>query len=168
MIRTFCALLCAAGVALPISASAHLLHEHNGTMKIVGNTANFVISVPVSALEDVDRNGDGLLSVDELESGKERIIAQFERGFNVSRGDTVGTSALILVVSPETHNPEAPTRYVVVMQRVFFDEKPEGITVSFNLFGPAPTDQRVLFRASDGENSETATLTPEHKQHTFF
>lgn len=168
MVRAIAALLCTVWAIQPVSASAHLLHEQNGTMKIAENSANFVISVPVSALEDVDFDGDGMLSMEELGSRKERIIAQFEQGFSVSQGSTVGRETVTLVFSPNTQNPEAPTHYVVVMHRVFFEEKPAGLTISFDLFGSTFQEQRLSLRVSDEDGSKTVILTPEYKEHTFF
>jgi hypothetical protein len=47
-------LLLAAG-----TAQAHLLPKQNATMKIVEDSANFVVSVPVSALVNVDDDKTG-------------------------------------------------------------------------------------------------------------
>ncbi len=168
MIRAIPALLLALATFLPSAAAAHLLHEQNGTMKIVDNSANFVISVPVSALEGVDQNGDGLLSPVELEAGRDRIIAQFMAQFDVFDGEAAGRKVLTWVVSPETHQPDAATSYVVVMQRVFFNEEPSSPRVVFNLFGEQPGEREMSLRATHGEKSETVIFTPDNSQHTFF
>jgi hypothetical protein len=44
-------------------AQAHLLPAQNATMNIIDNAAYMVVSVPVSALEGVDNDGDGKLSL---------------------------------------------------------------------------------------------------------
>ncbi len=168
MIRVSTFLLCALAAFSSQAASAHLLHKQNATMKIVDNSANFVVSVPVSALDDVDLDSDGVLSIEELEAGTDRIIAQFNESFEVYDGDVAGQQALTLVTSPETHNPTLPTDYVVVMQRVFFDQKPSSLRISFDLFGETSEEQTLTFQGTEGEDSETAILTAEQNEHTFF
>lgn len=168
MIRSCIMLLVALAAVFPHTASAHVLHKQEATMKIVDNSANFVVSIPVSALQNVDLDGDGLLSSEELQNGTDKISAQFSENFEVYDADKAGQQALTLVVSPETHNPEAPTDYVVVMQRVFFEKRPRSLRVSFDLFGKTDKEQTVRFRATDGEESETAVFTPDQTVHAFF
>lgn len=157
-----------AAVFLSTVTNAHLLHEQNATMKIVDNSANFVVSVPVSALEGVDGNNDGLLSVAEIEAAQDQIIKQFSDGIEISDGENPRLRALTWVSSPETHNPSTPSDYVVVMQRVFFAEEPKVIAIKFNLFGSSQKSKSLRFRATKGGTVETATLTPDTNQHTFF
>ncbi|MEO0462410.1 MAG: hypothetical protein AAF127_04715 [Pseudomonadota bacterium] len=144
------------------------MHERNATMKVVDNSANLVIAVPVSAYEGVDTDADGLLSPREIELGQSAMATQFTDNFQVSDGTVIGREALTYVLSPETHRPQEPVDYVVVMQRVFFDEVPRSPTVAFTLFGEEQPDAKLTLRATYGNYSETAVLSPSNTQHTFF
>lgn len=62
---------------IPVVAQAHMLPKQNATMKIVDDTANFVVSVPVSALADVDDDNDGQLSAQEIRKHEKMIERQF-------------------------------------------------------------------------------------------
>ncbi|MEM7703125.1 MAG: hypothetical protein AAF251_14395 [Pseudomonadota bacterium] len=168
MIRPYLLALFVLAVAAPQIANAHLLHKQEATVKIVDNSANFVVSVPVSALDNVDTDRDGVLSPVELDASADTISAQFNARFLVYNKDVPGEQALTLVASPETHNPGTPTDYVVVMHRVFFDEKPSRLELSFDLFGQTPEERVLRLTATDGDNSETVTLTPGQKRHTLF
>lgn len=168
MKRSLCYAMIAVAALLPSVAQGHLLHEQSATMKIVDNSANFVVAVPASVLESVDLDSDGLLSVAEIEAGRQAIIAQFNAGFSVSDQGVAGEQALTWVVSPETHDPGAPTDYVVVMHRVFFASPAMSPDVTFNLFGAEADEQSVRFRAARGEETETVNLTPDANTHAFF
>lgn len=149
-------------------AHAHLLHRQSATMKIVGNTANFVVSVPVSAFSDVDSDGDGLLTPAEIESSNDSIRDQFMAGFGVSDTSNPIERRLTWAVSPETHDRNAPVDYIVIMHRVFFAAVPRKPSVRIELFGTTSPDVQYAFRASCGDQKEKAILGSREREHTFF
>jgi hypothetical protein len=59
------------------TVEAHLLPKQNATMNLVGKAAFFVVSVPVSALVDVDDDHNGLLSRAEMQRHAAEIRVQF-------------------------------------------------------------------------------------------
>jgi hypothetical protein len=61
-------------------ARAHLIAAQKGTINFVGDAAFLMLSVPVSALHDVDDDGDGVLSKAELRAHPESIRAQVLAG----------------------------------------------------------------------------------------
>lgn len=168
MTRAFSCTLLAAAALQPSGAIAHLLHEQYATMKIVDHSANFVVSVPASALEGVDLDGDGMLSVAEIDAGRDAIISQFNLGFSVSDRGATGEQVMTWVVSPETHDPGTPTDRVVVMHRVFFATPPVSPSIAFRLFGSQTDEQLLQFHATRGDKSEIVNLTPDANTHDFF
>jgi len=62
------------------TARAHLIEAQKGTLKLVGDAALLVLSVPVSALHGVDDNADAALSKAELRAHAESIRAQVLEG----------------------------------------------------------------------------------------
>ena len=71
--------LCGALLAA-VSAQAHLMAAQKGTLNIVGDAAFLVLSVPVSALQGVDDDGDGALSVAELRAHTDTVRSQVQAG----------------------------------------------------------------------------------------
>ena len=151
-----------------VPAQAHLMPKENGTMKIVDNSANFVISVPISALQNVDDDSDGLLSPDELARHNGSIAKQFDRRFSVSNDGAVGEQVMSWAISPINDNPSASSDYVVVMHRVFFPAAPLKLELTTDLFGAAPGKTQMTLRASRGDESEVAILSAGHSTHRFF
>ncbi len=149
-------------------AHAHLLHRQSATMKIEGHTANILVSVPVSAFDDVDKDGDGLLSPAELAASRDRIGKQFAAGFDVAEASNPVQRRLTWAVSPETHDVDASVDYVVVMHRVFFASPPRNPNVKIDLFGASSADAKYIFRASCGDREEEAILGNREREHTFF
>ena len=56
-------------LSLPQAALAHLMVAQHGSLNIVGDGAFMVLSLPASAFEDIDENGDGDISMIELNIG---------------------------------------------------------------------------------------------------
>lgn len=163
----YLALICAA-LALPSAVQAHLMPKQNGTMKIAKDSANFVISVPVSILENVDDDADGFLSPEELGKHSDAIAEQFGARFKVTDGGQVGQNKMTWVLSPLTDDPTANTDYVVVMHRVFFPAQPRAPNVSTDLFGTGAGEAQLTIRATRGDEVEAAILRPGAPSHQFF
>lgn len=158
-------------------AWAHLLPKQTGTMKLVDNSANFVIAVPVSALEGVDPDGDGHLSDEEIGAATPSIAEQFNARFSVSdAGAGPAKPAMTWVMSPDTdHSHGGETDYVIVMHRVFFDTTVSQPLVSTDLFGTKPGEAQLSLRATrqiagtdTEEKSETFVLKPDTQTHGFY
>ncbi|NCP24477.1 MAG: hypothetical protein GW854_10070 [Erythrobacter sp.] len=153
------------------SAEAHLMQEGNATMKIAENSAFLVVSVPASALTEVDDDGDGAISPLELEKHKDAVEQQFRDGFSISDGANSQTRSLIWISAPHTDHQSSNPKgmdYLVVMNRVDFAIPPKKPKVTFRLFGEGPQHDHLTLKASHGELTETAVLTSSLLDHTFF
>ncbi|MEP3049873.1 MAG: hypothetical protein ABJP48_10045 [Erythrobacter sp.] len=160
---------------VPVPVAAHLMHKESGTLKIVDNSANFVVAVPVTAFGGVDADRDGMLTPAELGEKRDAIADQFDARFAVAdngpNGRVSGGEGVTWVLSPHTENPAAAMDYVIVMHRVFFDAAPSSPSVETDLFAPGADGAQLSIRASrtvPGEESETFALTPGQPAHTFF
>ena len=156
-------LLLAAG-----TAQAHLLPKQNATMKIVEDSANFVVSVPVSALVNVDDDKDGMLSAGEIQSHSRDIERQFTTRFTVTNDGKPGKGLMVWVVPPQTDGDTLDSDYVVILHRVQFDETPQNPKIITDLFGTADGEDQMTMRATLGEDQEVAILTASNGQHEFF
>jgi len=148
---------------LPAMAQAHLVPKQHATMKIVDETASFVVAVPASELAGVDENGDGLLSKEEIQTHEKLIEQQFAYRFAVTNGGKAGTDAMLSVIPSET-----AVDYVVVLYAVRFDETPRNPVVSTDLFGTREGEGQMAVRATLDDTQEVAILTPKSHVHEFF
>ena len=153
---------------ISVTAQAHLLPKQNATMKIVDDTANFVVSVPASVLVGVDDNGDGELSAQEIQTHEELIKQQFTSRFTVTNNGTPGTGFMLMVMPPQTDGGHQHRDYVVILHRVKFNETPRNPVVKTDLFGTRDGEGRMALRATMEDEQEVAVLTPKNSEHEFF
>ena len=79
--RARLALLCLCGALLSMApAQAHLMAAQKGSLNLVGDAAFLALSVPVSALQGVDDDGDGALSQAELATHADAVRTQVTAG----------------------------------------------------------------------------------------
>jgi hydrogenase/urease accessory protein HupE len=168
MIKRTAAILCL--IMLSGAAYAHLLPKQNATMNIVDKSAFFVVSVPVSALEDVDSDGDGLLSLNELQNNAAPIQSQFARRFHVSDAGNPATPVLSWVAPPQNDGEPLDSDYVVLLHRVNFAKTPANPVIKTDLFGTKAGEAQMTLKASRNNKteSEVAILTTSAPEHIFF
>ena len=150
------------------TAQAHLLPKQNATVKIVDDTANFVVSVPASALVGVDDNGDGEFSAQEIQTHEELIKQQFTSRFTVTNDGKSGKGFMMMVMPPQTDGDHHHSDYVVILHRIKFDEVLRNPVVKTDLFGTRDGEGRMALRATMDDDQEIAVLTPENSEHEFF
>jgi len=129
------------------AAQAHLIEAHKGTLNLLDRAAYLVVSLPVSALDNVDDDGDGALSPAELEAHAGAIRAQVIAGVQLLGPDgALPLHLLMLDETPPEDSPGRASRHVVAMG--WFDlggasaaQAPdgpalrEGLRMRFRLFG---------------------------------
>ena len=168
MIKRIAAMLCL--IMLSGAAYAHLLPKQNTTINIVDKSAFIVVSVPLSTLKNVDDDGNGLLSLTELQSNARAIQSQFAKRFQVTDGGNPGRAVLSWVVPPQTDGEPIDSDYVVLMHRVNFEKVPKNPTIKTDLFGTKADEAQMTVRASRNKKSESevAILESSAPSHTFF
>jgi hypothetical protein len=149
-------------------ALAHLLPKHNATLHIVKDVAYFVVSVPVSALENVDDDSNGFLSIEELHRNSENIKRQFVKGFEVTDQGSHGTSVILWIYPPHTDGSLDEADYIVVLHALKFSSPPKNLTLKLNLFGKKSSESQITVSARTDHFSEIAVLTPFKSYHQFF
>ena len=101
------------------SVRAHLMVEQHGTINFANGGAFLVLSVPVSAFDGVDDNGDGALSARELDQHSAEVEQQFYDSVQLldGRGEPLPLQGLLMsLVSPD-HAPAAPARQLIAFGR---------------------------------------------------
>lgn len=152
-------------LAVPLAASAHLMPPHEATINVVDHSCYIVVAVPAAALTHIDADHNGLLSLDELRTANQQIVAQFERGWQLRDGASAGHILFTYVLAPEGDaTPAAGTSYVVIMQRLEFKRAPRVLQLETHLFGSVPEDRVLTLRTTQGQRSEVLVLSPQHSQ----
>lgn len=155
-------------LTLTSGVQAHLLPKQNATMNIVDNSAFFVVSVPVTALEGVDDDGNGMLTAQEIQKHDQDIKLQFANRFKVTNDGQAGTSVLSWVMAPDGSGAEMEADYIVIMHRANFSIVPENPVLITDLFGTNPDEQQITVKATLDGVSEVAILRPDAAAHHFF
>jgi hydrogenase/urease accessory protein HupE len=156
------------------TASAHLLPDRRGTLNVVGNAVFAVLAVPVSALHAFDDDGDGRMSVAELNAHQAALRAEVDPRFSITDGPTAGqTVSLDLVLSPPHDGAPGEAETVVALKHVTFIAPPADLRLACDLFAASGADRGLTFTATrhpDGApaESEAAILTPLASEHRFF
>ena len=146
-------------IMLPVCTRADLLPAQNATLTLIDNSVYLVVSTPVSALNNVDDNQDGLLSNAEIEKHTTDIQTQFQNKFNLSDDDRAGKVVLTLVRDPGTSAPPGGFSYVVVLQRINFPTAPQHLQVTTSLFGTQKGEDKITLQATLGKASDPNSRT---------
>ena len=161
----------ACGVALPMlllgaasPAQAHLMVAQRGTLNFVGTGAFLVLSLPVSAFDGVDDDGDGRLSLAELKAHRAAIEATLVR--RVRLADAHGVLPLqgvMLSLSPPDDAPAAPAAQLVVMGRYALPGDAAGVSAlqwSMPLFGRHGVEQQLVLNVTRGAERQEVLVQP--------
>jgi hypothetical protein len=153
------------------AAQAHLMAAQRGTLNLVGDGAFIVLSLPVSAFSGVDDDGDGKLSVAELQVHQAEIEEVLRRQMRLSARDAdLPLQGLMLQLSPSDQDPAAPADQLVVMGRYALPvaadaaDSVRGLRFTLPLYGRTADEQRVIFTVTRGAQRQELLLTPAQPQ----
>lgn len=156
-----------AGLALGLallaagSAQAHLMAAQKGTLNLVGQAGFLVLSVPVSALQGVDDDGDGALSTAELEAHRESVSAQVRAGVQLQGPDGALPLQLVMLdVAPPEGAPAAAARHLVVLGRFALGLQGQPLRLGFTLFGQAAYERQQDLTITRGQETQWLRFEP--------
>jgi hypothetical protein len=156
---------------LAAPAEAHLMPAGQGTLNVVGDAVFAVVSVPVSALHGFDDDGDGLLSMAEMERHQDALRAEIDARFALSDGDVAGrTVTLDVVLSPQHDSAADRADQLVALKHVRFAAHPTDLRLTCDLSGTRPEDRQITITATQnrGPDAEVAVFAPGAPEHRFF
>lgn len=172
---TICRLISTLSIALATSftsAHAHLLHQQEATLRLDGEKGYLAVAVPATAFSNVDDDADGHLSPQEIAVHREEISRQFRSRFRVRSPEGAATIEFAWVTNPAdsvaSNNPEAPTRYVIIMAGAKFKSAPTSVAIETDLFGEAPDERMLRVRARRDSAVETGVLSQTAPKYEFF
>lgn len=153
------------------AALAHLMPAGQGTVNLQGNSAFVVISIPVSALVQVDDSGDGRLSDSELERHCAAVESQVAWGVRLFSGASQGRLDFVQIGPDHAATgaaSEAGAQQLVALLKIDFPAPPAQLGIIFNLFGARTAEQQVSIKALRAGQTDVVVLTPERRERTFF
>lgn len=159
-------------VVMP-AAHAHLMVAQHGTLNLVGSGGFMAASVPVEALQGVDDDGDGRLSIAEMRAHASSIEVQIQRGLQLF-GDAgpLPLESLMLNLSPDDSASTAPAAHLVVLGRfAIADGSPQAVSrlkLYFTLYGKTAESRQQTFTVSRGSEAQKLVLSPGHDTGVLF
>ena len=160
-------LLLACLLALAAPAWAHLMPAQQGTIRLVGERAYVLVSLPASAFA-ADDDGDGSLSLQELRTHAAALEQRAARGFRLLDGEIAARPTAVRLVVDGTVRQGPGAHHLVLMATYVFDKPPAALRVETDLFGKADEERRLALRALRDERTEPVVLTPVHPAQKLF
>lgn len=167
-----CLVLIALGLCWHLQALAHLMPAGRGTVNVVGERAYVVLSMPVAGFAQADRDGDKLLSTQELAAGRERLRAQFVAGVQLRSNGVVGQWQDVMLSLPTADEPGSPPSPELMVMAVASLAAPQAtLALASRLWGEGAGPIKITATVSEGAATlaeETALISPAQPVATFF
>ena len=171
-----------AGFMALSTAQGHLIVDQKGTLNFVDDGAFLVISLPVTAFEGTDDDGDGRLSFAEMARHTAAIQRQIRDRIRLS--DAAGAKPLeelLFNLSVPDDAPSAPATHLVAMGRFalgasagqikqgpFEATHVEASRFEASLFGRTEAEQTLTVTLKHGQQTQLLLLSPEHPSGRVF
>ena len=153
-------------------ADAHLMPAQQGALHVQGPSVLAMVALPVSALNQVDDDGDGRLSDLEVQRHLARIKDQVQASFRIFNGDTPGRLDQLQILAEEDERAPPPASpatpfglsagapYFLMLMKVSFASPPDSLHLAVDFFGTAPRERQLTLKITRGEDTEAVVLTP--------
>ncbi|MBU2952681.1 hypothetical protein [Marinobacter sp. F3R08] len=164
------------GLALTLTTPvmAHLMVAGHGTLNIVDDSAFMVLSLPLSAFDGIDDNGDGDIDLAEFNRHQAAVIETLTQHV-VLRDQDRELPLEDIVLSPEESHDHHGTHLdhvseVIVMGRFALDKVSTPLSFHVDLFGHTEHSRALKITASrKAENlRHEFQLTPEQPTGLLF
>lgn len=156
-------LLLTAAAALSTPAQAHLMVAQQGTLNIVDDGVFMVLSLPISAFDYIDDNGDGEVTMVEFNKHRVAIVASVRDNIRLSDGDKNLLLAGIMLSPEVSHNTSLPVlAQLTVMGKFEIADASGELQIHVGLFGQQAAEQSLKItatRKADNRKNELI-LTP--------
>lgn len=162
-----------------VPATAHLMSAQKGTINFAGDGGYVVISVPVSALQGVDDDKDGLLSGVEMRAHYAAIEAQVLAGIQLIDGNIKGNNVrplqgLMFSLAPPDNAPNGPASQIIMLGRfllaapVSSTDTTQRLRLRVALFGSKPVERSFQVTASRGPESQLLVFNSDRRERALF
>ncbi|MDP5030382.1 MAG: hypothetical protein NWQ54_12990 [Paraglaciecola sp.] len=156
---------------MPLSAHAHLMVAQHGTLNIVEDNVYMVLSLPISAFNNLDDDKNGEISMLEFNMHRSAIVESVKN--NIVLSDQNGERPLKgFILSPvSSHDGTNQTlSQVTVMGRFTLDQKEDVLSFATKLFGNEKSEQVLEITATrrSDHKKQIVELTPDANSIDFF
>ena len=153
--------------SLALAAHAHLLSAGRASVQVFPEKVVLLISVPVSTLQGVDTDQDGMLQPVEIKQGRSEIIRQLEQGIALTvEGHAGRVLDDQLIVSSHVDN-RASTTQVEWLRHLLVDQSKPGGEMRLQI-SPQMLTTDYLVEARRGDLLEVVKFSAGYPSHTFF
>ncbi len=126
-----------------------------------------MLAVPVSILQNVDANQDGLLQPEEIRLNRDRIIDQLNQSISFQIGEARGEVLDDQIIeSVHADSPQGPPQIEWIRQ-IKFPQEALSLPVQISLKGSLLTGE-YLFQVKRVDGQELAKISSSHPSHVFF
>jgi hypothetical protein len=150
-------------------AHAHLMVAQRGTLNFVDNGAFMVLSVPVSSLAGVDVDGDGKMSMAELQAHRDEVMVSVKSQIQLmDEHSPRPLEGLMLTLSPADDAPATSASNLIVMGRFDLADKSEPMRLQIGLFGKNAAEKTFQVTVTRAEQKQLLVLTPDRANRVIF
>ena len=141
---------------------AHLMVAQRGTLNWKGDNMFIVLSLPVSAFNDVDNNEDGILSLAEYNEHRTNIASRVSESVTLQSGaDVLKIEGLLLSPVTQHHENQKSADQLVVMGKFSVAKLDAKARLHIDLYGVTEKEQSfvVTLTKADGAGEIALALT---------
>lgn len=155
---------------LPGQADAHLMPAGQGAVRLVGDSAYAVVSVPVALLSGFDDNGDGLIDPAEINAHRAALEAQISQRLQLTDGEQTGKLIFSdLLLSHVGEGMAKASDNMVAVRRYQWSGPVESLHMRMDFFDlPATADQQIVMRVLKGDKTDAAIMSKHRTEYRFF
>ena len=140
--------------------SAHLMVAQNGTLNFKGNSVYMVLSLPVSAFENIDDDGDGKMSAAEFNKYKPTIMSAVKNNIRLSDKESPRPLQGLLLTPVASHTAEkAPTDQIIVMGRFALSTSTSSLSTTNEKVDAANSNDLVFYIGLFGKKKDEKSLS---------
>jgi HupE / UreJ protein len=153
-----------------LPSHAHLMVAQKGTLNLSGSGGYLVLSVPVSALQDVDDNADHLLAPDELAAHSHSLATQLSAGIQLNNPNgPLALEGMMFNLSPADGQEGQPADQLIVMGRYALPDFSEPLSFRVSLFGTGSSEQSYSLTVTKNlKEAEVLLLSPAHAEAELY
>ena len=152
-------------------AHAHLMVAQHGTLNIVEDGVFMVLSLPLSAFEGVDDDGNGKVSMLEFNNHRGAIMESVTQGITLSdkQGSLPLQGVMLSPVAPHGTTGEALAQ-LTVMGRFTLNSSAEALRFNIGLYGRLDIEQMLEITATRASDKRRTVfeLTPSTPARVIF
>jgi hydrogenase/urease accessory protein HupE len=153
--------------ALGAGAHAHLISAGNGLVNVIPERAVLLLAVPVSVLQNVDTNQDGLLQPEEIQLNRDRIVEQLNQSLSFQIGEAKGEVLDDQIMVSVHADSQLGTAQIEWLRQMRFPQEALSLPVQISLKGSLLSGE-YLFQVNRFDGQELAKIGSLHPSHVFF